>query len=105
MIAAIDFGFSSSSFTKSAGFVSLAGKLHWFLYLRQSYFYDPSVYIYRWSSNFVEKSCWKGSGGGRDITACDLPCVFYCMEGKFEHISRNVMTLRTTTTKFRVSLY
>ena len=31
------------------------GKLHWFLYLLLSYFYDPGMSIFRWSSNFVEK--------------------------------------------------
>ena len=31
------------------------GKLHWFLYLLLSYFYDPGMFIFRWSSNFVEK--------------------------------------------------
>ena len=31
------------------------GKLHWFLYLMLSYFYDPRMFVYRWSSNFVEK--------------------------------------------------
>jgi len=31
------------------------GKLHWFLYLLLSYFYDPSLFIFRWSSIFVEK--------------------------------------------------
>ena len=35
-------------------FLSL-GKLHWFLYLLVSYFYDPGMFIFRWSSNFVEK--------------------------------------------------
>ena len=29
------------------------GKLHWFLYLLLSYFYDPGMFIFRWS--FVEK--------------------------------------------------
>ena len=28
------------------------GKLHWFLYLLLSYFYDPGLFISRWSSNF-----------------------------------------------------
>ena len=28
------------------------GKLHWFLYLLLSYFYDPGMFIFRWSSNF-----------------------------------------------------
>ena len=30
-------------------------KLHWFLYLLLSYFYDSGMFIFRWSSNFVEK--------------------------------------------------
>ena len=33
-----------------------------------------------------------------EISFCDLPCLFYCMEGEFEHISRNsVWALRTKT--------
>ena len=31
------------------------GKLHWFPYLLLFYFYDPGMFIFRWSSNFVEK--------------------------------------------------
>ena len=31
------------------------GKLHWFLYLLLCYFYYPGMFIFRWSSNFVEK--------------------------------------------------
>ena len=31
------------------------GKLHWFLYLLLSYNYDPRMFIFCWSSNFVEK--------------------------------------------------
>ena len=31
------------------------GKLHWFLYLLLYYFYDPAMFIFRWSSNFMEK--------------------------------------------------
>ena len=48
------FGFSNSSFTKSSLFVFLARKLHWFPYLGQSDFYEPSVFTYRWSLRFVE---------------------------------------------------
>ena len=33
-----------------------------------------------------------------EISFCDLPCLFYCMEGEFEHISRNsVWALWTKT--------
>ena len=31
------------------------GKLYWFLYLLLSYYYDPGLFIFCWSSNFVEK--------------------------------------------------
>ena len=31
------------------------GKLHWFLYLLLSYHYDPGMFIFCWSSNFVGK--------------------------------------------------
>ena len=30
-------------------------KLHWYLYLLLSYYYDPDMFIFCWSSNFVEK--------------------------------------------------
>ena len=33
-----------------------------------------------------------------EISSYDLPCLFYCMEGEYEHISRNsVWASRTTT--------
>ena len=31
------------------------GKLHWFPYLLLSYYYDPGMFIFCLSSNFVEK--------------------------------------------------
>ena len=45
-----------------------------------------SMFIYRWSSNFVETLSWKESNGGRDAVSCLLPCVLYCMEGEFEQV-------------------
>ena len=49
-------GLYPSSLSKSVGFVFFyLGKFHWFLYLLLSYFYDPGVFIFRWSSNFVQK--------------------------------------------------
>ena len=41
-----------------------------FLYLLLSYFYDPGMFIFRWSSNFVEKE-----NGGEDGILCLLPCI------------------------------
>ena len=55
------FGLYPSSLPKSAGFI--LGKLHWFLHLMLSYFYNPSMFIYCWSLNFVEKNC-VGKGAG-----------------------------------------
>ena len=55
------FGLYPSSLSKSAGFVSLAGEALSFLYLMLPYFYDPSMFIYRFSSNFVEKGVLEGS--------------------------------------------
>ena len=44
-----------SSMSKSAGFVFFyLGKLHWFLYLLLSYYYDLGMFIFCWSTNFVE---------------------------------------------------
>ena len=80
------FGLYPSSLSKSAGFVSLAGEALSFLYLMLLYFYDTSMFIYRFSSNFVEKGVLKKEQGGRDVISCLLPCVLYCMEGEFEQI-------------------
>ena len=47
------------------------GKLHWFLYLLLSYFYDPGMFIFRWSSNFVEKVVSEDDRTGcRNISQC-----------------------------------
>ena len=48
------------------------GKLHWFLYLLLSYFYDPGMFIFRWSSNFQEKVVLNES-----MSAKMAPRVFY----------------------------
>ena len=47
-----------------------------------SYLYDPSMFIYRWSSNFVKKVALERENGDRD--ALTPTCVLYCMEGEFE---------------------
>ena len=50
-------GLHPSSLSKSAGFVFYLGKLHWFLYLLLSYYYDPGMFIFCWSLNFMERLC------------------------------------------------
>ena len=47
--------------SKSAGFVSLAGEALSLLYLMLPYFYDPSMFIYRFIRISWKKVCWKGS--------------------------------------------
>ena len=84
------------------------GKLHRFLYLLLSYYYDPGMFIFRWSSNFVEKVAVEWGHGGEDGISCLLPCILllyiewiwtnYCK------LSRNfVGAIRTTTINCRVS--
>ena len=55
------FGLYSSSLSSLWDSFLYLGKLHWFLYLLLSYFYDPGMFIFRWSSNFVEKVVLNGS--------------------------------------------
>ena len=49
------FGLHPSSLSKSAGFIFYLGKLHWFIYLLLSYYCDPGIFTFCWSSNFGEK--------------------------------------------------
>ena len=97
-----------TSFEFSAGFIFYLGKLHWFLYLLLSYYCDPGIFIFCWSSNFVEKVAVEWGHGGEDGISCLLPCILllyiewiwtnYCK------LSRNfVGAIRTTTTNCRVS--
>ena len=55
------FGIYPPSLPKSAGYI--LGELQWFLHLMLSYLSNPSMFIYCWSSHFVEKKCVeKGAG-------------------------------------------
>ena len=63
------FGLCPSSLSKSAGFVSLAGEVLSFLYLTLPYFYDPSMFIYRFSSNFMENIVLEGSKAA-EMSSC-----------------------------------
>ena len=51
-----------------------------------SYFYDPSMFIYLWNSNFFKKVVLEREHGGQDAISCLLPCVLYCVEGELEQI-------------------
>ena len=65
------------------------GKLHWFPSLRQSYFYEPSVFTFRCVGDRISWKtwCWNENDGGWDVISCLLlSCVLYCMEGEFEQI-------------------
>ena len=51
------------------------GRPHWFLYLLLSYSYDPSMFIFCWSLNFVENVVLEKEHGGQDSIWCLLPCL------------------------------
>ena len=51
------------------------GRLYWFLFLLLYYFYDPSMFIFCWSSNFVENVLLEREHGGQDSIWCLLPCL------------------------------
>ena len=72
------FGLYSSTLSKSVGFVSLSGKLRWFLYLLLSYFYDPGMFIFLWSSNFVEKVVLNESMSAKMAPRVSYLVYYYC---------------------------
>ena len=67
----------SFEFVKVCGF--RLGKLHWFLYLLLSYFYDPSMFIFRWSSNFVEKVVLNESMSAKMASRVSYLVYYYCI--------------------------
>ena len=54
------------------------GKFHWFLYLLLSYFYDPSMFIFRWSSNFFEKVVLNESISAKMAPRVSYLVYYYC---------------------------
>ena len=55
------------------------GKLHWFLYLLLSYFYYPGMFIFRWSSNFVEKVVLNESMSAKMASRVSYLVYYYCI--------------------------
>ena len=55
------------------------GKLHWFLYLLLFYFYDPGMFIFRWSSNFVEKVVLNESMSAKMASRVSYLVYYYCI--------------------------
>ena len=55
------------------------GKLRWFLYLLLSYFYYPDMFIFRWSSNFVEKVVLNESMSAKMASRVSYPVHYYCI--------------------------
>ena len=50
-----------------------------FLYLLLSYFYDPGMFIFRWSSNFAEKVVLKGSMAAKMASRVSYLVYYYCI--------------------------
>ena len=77
------------------------GKLHWFLYLLISFFYDPGMFIFRWNSNSVEKVVLNGISG---FLPCILLLYIEWIWTNYCKLSRNfVWAIRTTTIDCKVS--
>ena len=55
------------------------GKLHWFLYLLLSYFYDPGMFIFRCSSNCVEKVVLNESMSAKMASRVSCLVYYYCI--------------------------
>ena len=55
------------------------GKLHCFLYLMLSYFYNPGMFILRWSSNFVEKVVLNESMSAKMASRVSYLVYYYCI--------------------------
>ena len=55
------------------------GKLHWFLYLLLSYYYDPGMFIFCWSSNFVEKVVLNESMAAKMVYGVSYLVYYYCI--------------------------
>ena len=55
------------------------GKLHWFLYLLLSYYYDPGMFIFCWSSNFVEKVVLNESMAAKMASRVSYLVYYYCI--------------------------
>ena len=55
------------------------GKLHWFLYLMLSYYYDPGMFIFCWSSNFVEKVVLNESMAAKMASRVSYLVYYYCI--------------------------
>ena len=53
-------------------------KLHWFLYLLLSYFYDPGMSIFRWTSNFVQKVVLNESKSAKMASCVSYLVYHYC---------------------------
>ena len=67
------------------------------------YFYDPSMFIYCFSSNFVENVVLEREQGGRDVISCPVPCVLHCIEGEFEQIITKIrLSIKQQLTNFRI---
>ena len=94
---------AASSLSKQDSLLKL-GKLHLFVYLMISYFYDPSMFIYLWNSNFVCKVVLEREQGGRDAISCLLPILYCVWRVNLSKLSPNfIWTLTTTTTNCRIS--
>ena len=73
------FGLHPSSLSKSTGSFFYLGKLPWFLYLLLPYYYDPDMFIFCSSSNFVEKVVLNESMAATMASRVSYLIHYYCI--------------------------
>ena len=80
------------------------GKLHWFLYLLLSYYYDPGMFIFCWSSNFVKKVVLNESMAVKMASLVSYLVYYIVYRVNLNKLSQNfVGATRTTTIDCRES--
>ena len=81
------FGLYPSSLSKSVDSFLYLGKRRWFLYLLLSYFYDPGMFIFRWSSNFMGKIVLNESMSAKMASRVSYLVYYYFIKSEFEQIT------------------
>ena len=72
------FGLYPSSLSKSVGFVSLSGKASLVSISPAILFLYPGMFIFRWSSNFVEKVVLNESMSAKMASCVSYLVYYYC---------------------------
>ena len=59
------------------------------IYLLLSYFYDPGMFIFRWSSNFVENVVLNENMSAKMASRVSYLVYYYCIQSPFKQFTAN----------------